>query len=531
MRGWAALVWGLGAVAIGFGLLSALLALFQPVTDLSLVWANLVVGLILVGVAAIASFDALRERARSGEGRRASRYATGALLRTALAVSIVCLLAFLSARHAVRFDWSQQRVNTLSQQSLQVLAELEHELRITAFFDADAAPLVRDLLRRYEYQSDRVRLEFVDPNRRPDRVAALEVDEQILARGLVRITSGEEKLDVTEFTESSVTNALVKLTRDGHKKVYFLEGHNERLVSGQGVAGAAGVETAEGKEGYSRIAAALRNETYLVEPLLLASRGEVPEDAAALVIAGPTRPLFDQEHQALRRYLERGGALAVLIDPRAQTDLFDDLRSFGVALSDDVVVDQAQSLFGRATSPFAASYAPRHPITEGLRESALFHMARSVVTLSEAETDFETLVYTGDNSWAERDLEGWVRRGSVSFDDGDLAGPVPLAVAGTPRLDPPSAEARLVVFGDSNFASNEFVDTFRNKDLFLNAINWLIGDEEHIAVRPNLARSSSVELSNQQFQQVVFLSLFALPEGIAVVGVVAWWMRRKRPGR
>ena len=50
-------------------------------------------------------------------------------------------------------------------------------------------------------------------------------------------------------------------------------------------------------------------------------------------------------------------------------------------------------------------------------------------------------------------------------------------------------------------------------------------------MRPNVARSSSVELSNQQFRQIVFLSLFAVPEGIAVVGVVAWWMRRKRPGR
>ena len=531
MRGWTALVAGLGAVALGFGLLSALLALFQPVTDLSLVWANLVVGLLLVTVAASFSFDTLRERARSGEGRRASRYATGALARSALAIAILGMLAFLSARHAVRFDWSEQQVNTLSQQSLQVLTGLEQEVWITAFFDAEAAPLVRDLLRRYEYESERIRLEFVDPNRRPDRVAALEVDEQLLARGLVRIASGDQKLDVSEFSEASLTNALVKLTRAGNKKIYFLEGHNERLVSGEGAAGAAGVETAEGKEGYSRIAAALRNETYQVERLLLASRGEVPEDAAALVIAGPTRPLFDSEHEALRRYLGRGGALAVLIDPRAQTDLYEDLRSFGVELSDDVVVDQTQSLFGRATSPFAASYAPRHPITEGLRESTLFHMARSVVTPSDAELDFETLVYTSDNSWAERDLEGWMRQGSVSLDDGDLAGPVPLAVAGTPRLDPPNSEARLVVFGDSNFASNEFVDAFRNKDLFLNSINWLVGDEEHISVRPNLARSSSVELSNEQFQQVVFLSLFALPEAIAAAGVVAWWMRRKRPGR
>ena len=534
MKGWAALLGGLGGVAVGFGLLSALLALFQPVTDLSLVWGNLVVGLVLLAVAAGSSLDSLRERARSGEDRRSGRYAARALVRTGLAVAILCMLAFLSARHSARFDWSEQQVNTLSQQSRELLAGLDHDVRITAFFDEAASPLARDLLRRYEYESDRVQLEFVDPNRRPDRVADLGVDEQLLARGLVRVTRlddrGDEKVDVTELSEANLTNALVKLSRAGHKKVYFLEGHNERMISGEAAAGAAATETAEGEQGYSRIAAALRNETYRVESLLLASLGEVPEDAAVLVVAGPTRPLFDLEHEALRRYLDRGGALAVLVDPRAQTDVYDDLRSFGVALDDDVVVDQAQSLFGRATSPFAASYAPDHPITESLRESVLFHMARSVVILPDAEEDFETLVYTSEGSWAERDLDGWMRRGSASFGEGDLAGPVPLAVAGTPRLDPPNPEARLVVFGDSNFASNEFVDTFRNRDLFLNSINWLMGDEEYISVRPNVARSSSVELDNRQFQHIVYLSLFAVPEGIAVVGVLAWWLRRKRSG-
>ena len=48
----------------------------------------------------------------------------------------------------------------------------------------------------------------------------------------------------------------------------------------------------------------------------------MPEDANVVVDAGPTRPFHPTEKDALQRYLARGGALLVMIDPRAATDLY-----------------------------------------------------------------------------------------------------------------------------------------------------------------------------------------------------------------
>src|SRR5690606_22129902 len=112
-------------------------------------------------------------------------------------------------------------------------------------------------------------------------------------------------------------------------------------------------EFATGPDTWGRAAEALVNETYRVAPLLLATQPEVPDDAAAVVIAGPTRPFFEGEIAALTRYVERGGALFVAIDPRAQTNLYALLSSFGVVLGDDVVVDRALAIFGQATTPLA----------------------------------------------------------------------------------------------------------------------------------------------------------------------------------
>jgi hypothetical protein len=188
-------------------------------------------------------------------------------------------------------------------------------------------------------------------------------------------------------------------------------------------------------------------------------------------------------------------------------------------------------LFGRATSPFAAEYAA-HPITEGFGEPSLFHMARSVGPGEERTNDFVSLVRTGTASWSETNLEQWSREGSAGYDAGsDILGPVSLGVAGTPNLGATGEEEpRLVVFGDSDFASNELIDGFLNRDLFVNSISWLLGEAEHISVRPNQARASRFQLTGEQFAWMRTLSLFVLPESIAVLGVLAWWSRRSRGG-
>jgi ABC-type uncharacterized transport system involved in gliding motility auxiliary subunit len=87
-----------------------------------------------------------------------------------------------------------------------------------------------------------------------------------------------------------------------------------------------------------------------------------------------------------------------------------------------------------------------------------------------------------------------------------------------------------VVVGDADFASNEMVDAYLNRDLFVNAVNWLLGDVEAIAVRPNRSRASRFQPTAEQFQRIRMLSLFVLPQLLAVLGVFTWWSRRHKNG-
>ena len=534
MMGWSALLAGLGAVALGFGLLTAVLAIFQPLMDFGWVLANLLLGVVLLGGAVASSLDSLRERMASGEARRVGKYGGSALLGTISGIAILSAIAFLSTRHSQRFDWSEQKVNTLSEQSSELLGRLDRDVRMTAFFNAAEAPPVRDLLERYDHESGRVQLEFVDPLRRPDLVEAFEVDEESLARGFVRIAVGDAHLDLDEFSESGVTNAILKLLQGAGRKIYFLEGHNERSFEG---------ERGEAAKGYSQATAALRNETYLVEPLLLASLGEVPMDADAVVLAGPTRPLLDIEHEALHSYLNRGGALFVLLDPRANTDIDRDLETWGIKAGSDVIFDAKLALFGQANSPFSSRYES-HPITEKMRDTVLFRMARSITVSDPEGARLREIVFTGEDSWAERDLESWYATGRAQYDPGDLIGPVSVLVAGTlpassgdaapsnaEDSDAAELESRIVVVGDSDFATNELISNYQNRDLFVNAVNWLVDDTDQIAIRPPISRASRFKMTGAQFMRIQYLSLFVVPEAIAIAGVISWWMRRKRPVR
>jgi ABC-type uncharacterized transport system involved in gliding motility auxiliary subunit len=496
--------------------------MFQPLTSPTWLWGHLGLGALLLVASVGMSLDDLRERMSSGEGRRAGKYGTSALLSATLGLAILAGLAFLSERYSTRFDWTENQVHTLSEQTQQVLESLDQDVEITVLSDAFEEAAFRPLLERYEATSGRVQLAFADPNTRPDLVEAFGLQDTDLSRGVIRVAYAGASVEVLEFDESGITNAIVKLTRSGGKRVCFSEGHNERVAVGEG---------ADDPRGFGRAAGALRNETYEIETVLLAQTGSVPDDCDALVIAGPTRPLLDIEHEALARYLEAGGALLVLLDPRANTDLATDVRSWGVEVGEDVVFDRSLALFGRATSPFAAEYAA-HPITEDFGEPSLFHMARSVRPGEERTNDFVSLVRTGTASWSETNLEQWAREGSAGYDaESDTLGPVSLGVAGTPNLGATGEEEpRVVVFGDSDFATNELIDGFLNRDLFVNSVSWLLGEAEHITVRPNQARASRFQLTGEQFAWMRTLSLFVLPESIAILGVLAWWSRRSRGG-
>ena len=188
----------------------------------------------------------------------------------------------------------------------------------------------------------------------------------------------------------------------------------------------------------------------------------------------------------------------------------------------------------------------QHPITKDMANVMTgFPLTRSVGPATSAPSGFRATVLarTSRDSWGETDLAGLKRGQPARRDATDTQGPVPVLTAVTiaPTPDakadpkaPPTAEddaakrpeGRLVVMGTSTFASNQALGFQGNRDLLLNIVAWLAGQEGEIAIRPKDARQNPIFLTAAQSRTVLWLSIAILPGAVMVCGI--WLVVRRR---
>ena len=445
---------------------------------------------------------------------------------TLMVLAIVGMLNFLGQRYTHRIDLTEGRLHSLADLTIQTLQGLQTDVVAVAFMEGGGDADLRSLLEQFAvHGADRFEFEFVDPDRDPDRASTY----GITAYNTLVLEADGRRQTVMELTEKEITNRLLKVVRDRQERVYLTVGHGERpLASEHG--GALG-----------RLQQRLTEIDYVVrDSLFLAREGHVPDDCRVLIIAGPQSAFLSQEVEAVGAYLDGGGSVLLLADPGTVTGLESLMASWGVILGDDFVLDTSGigTLFGLDfTIPVATKYDAQHPITRKHQTGAIttYEFVRSVRLDSQAiattQMDAAALVFTGEQSWGEADLEALQPgRGQVevSFDDADLPGPVSLAVA---AHDTARAGGRLVVFGDSDFAADGYFDMQGNSDLVLNAISWLAEDEELIAIRPREAGFRPIALSESQSDWIFWWTVVLFPGAVAVLGFVVvsrggrWSMR------
>jgi ABC-type uncharacterized transport system involved in gliding motility auxiliary subunit len=512
----------LGLLLLAFGFVATAFVEF-PASD-PFVLVNVILGAGLLLLTVVFGLDNLRGLI----GQRSTRYGASAALYSLLVVALLVGLSYLGVRHHHRWDLTESGAYTISPQSKKVIDSLKDKLVITAFAEGGQNPQLETLLDGYRYLSPgQVETRIVDPDKEP----SLAEQMKITTVPSVHLQYGKESFVVTQPTEETVTNGIIRVTRSGKKLIYFTEGFGEPSI-----------QNADDPKGFSEVKLALEQENYDVKPLLLPSVEQVPDDASAVVLAGPTRPLTDAAIAALDAYLKRGGHLLALVGPHPDSKADEKLAAFlaqwGVKLGNDIVIDREVRLFEGprlGVVPLSRTYGT-HPITQGFKDFTVFPQTSSVEPAAEGKKGLQAtwLVKTSESSWAETDVGDVFAKGLATLDQTDRKGPVSIAVAVTANLkelgaNPPEGvtDARLVVFGSSLFANNQQLEQSRlNGDLFLNAVGWLVGQEELVSIRSQSVRASRADLTPKQAAQVFYLSVFIIPELLIALGIWVWWRRR-----
>lgn len=468
-----------------------------------------------------------------------------------LMLILVIMVNYLSSRNYVRHDLSRERFYALSEKTRALLASLDDRVRITVFIQPGheiylhAYDDLVQLLREYEYASDnRIVVERIDPDRNLARAEALMTRLNLPGPNVVVLEQGErhkiihaEQLMEMDYQpllrggsprkltfrgETAISSALLAITQTERPRVYFLEGHGERDFNER-----------DDYVGLSSMGEEIRRDDIELEPFSFARQNNLPDDASALIIAGPTRRYSDGELERIRAYLERAGRLILMLNSETDAGFAPLLDQWGIESLDSLVVDPARTLSG---FDLLVDQYGTHPVSDPLAGiTTVFYWPRALpLKAGDAarpraadEPKPTALALSSPAAWAETDLE----RQPHAFDAArDRSGPVPVAVA-VERGPLASAAVeippmRVVVFGDVDFISNAGVSG-GNGDLFMNALNWVLERDNLMAISPRPVSEARLMISRNRLAALFWIVVGALPALAATTGLVVWWRRRR----
>ncbi|MDF7807365.1 GldG family protein [Pontiellaceae bacterium B12219] len=466
-----------------------------------------------------------------------------------LAFVLIQMIGFISMRNPVRLNMSGRTYYELSDKTLRLLNELESEVTVTVFFQEEHKLYldIENLLEEYQYHSRNIRVEWVDPTRDRAQTEKLAnkyglTEAQVVVFDIggrskvvkqadladLTLPKGHKEYVITAFKgEQAFSSAIYGLMQEEAPIVYFLVGHGEQRIT-----------DFDQMSGYSKIGTVVLRDNVEVKELMLSGEKQIPDDAAALIIPGPTKMMSAVEIEMIEDYLNRSGRVMVLLDALKETGLEPMLNRWGVALRNDIVVDPENTLRG---SDVHIRRYNTHPISMEMNSIVQFILPRSVMPL-EVESDVVSedrptavpLFFTSDKSWSETQVE----ESTAKFDEGtgDMRGndpnrPISLGVAvergaSQTMLDVQIRSSRIVVFGDSDFVTNGNL-VGGNEDLFMSALNWLLDREELMAIAPKPIEEVKLTVSARQLRQLFWINVTGIPAVAMVIGLMVWFRRRK----
>ena len=442
-----------------------------------------------------------------------------------LVLLIVGLLDYLTIRHSWRVDTTSQREFSLSEQTVSILRNLDREVTLAAFVSDSEMRQMEDRMIEYTHYSGKFNYEIIDPIKEPERVREFfGPDKQYLDLPTVVLKTELKDEEINSTGEEEITNALIKVTRDESRKVYFVQGHGEKTI----------FPDEPGMASSQFVKDELEKQHFQVDALNLFQENSVPEDADVLVVAGPVKMLASNEVEALSNFLSSGGNVLAMLDPETESGLEELMNDWNVKLNRDLVLESHSSFVltssglnrqsSVSTAPSAAEYGD-HMITKNFRYATTFVQSQSLSVVDEEDSDTEVtdLVYTSSNSWGEMDLKRLYEEKQAEQDEGDSEGPTTLAMA-VEKDD--SVKTRLVVVGDSDFASDVYVGQAPgNMDFFLNIVSWLAEEEDLISVRPKEPENRSLTMTMRQQKLTLFFLIILLPIVAVRMGIHIYMKR------
>lgn len=484
--------------------------------------------------------------------KRRLKYGTNAVVLTLAVAASVVLIYGLMERYRFRLDLTQHKEFSFSEQTDSALSGLNREVKITAFFrrgntldDALSRRRVNDVLTAYQARNSKIDWQMVDP----DVEIEPAVQYQITTDGTIVFQSGPNRKDIYksqlfDYSKSFVgeglfTNAILRVTRDRQDKLCFLGGHGERSINDIN------------PTGLNEVRSYLQKNNYKIDTFTFVTTRKVPSDCDLLVICAPEKQLSPEDDESIGDWVKQGRKLLLFLEPYGPLPLPLTSQYLGLESNPNLVIDSQKHLLLGPQYP--SPVMQNHEVTRDLTGvTPVFATARGLVVKDMEGFESAPIMKTTPQAWGETDLSGK----TPNLDPQDIKGPLTLVWAirkvrkhslrerepseptseinasSTPRSGTAPAEKvkspLSIIVGDADFASNGWLKSPGNVDLFLNMVGWLIGDENQITIRPSTPEFRNLTLTAAETQFVFYFTQFCYPAVVLAIGGFFWFRRRNR---
>jgi len=465
------------------------------------------------------------------------KYGGYAALITIAVITALLLLNLMMGQFAFQTDLTWSKLFSLTDQTLQVLDQLETPVRFYGLWQpGDEDPQIIDIINLYSAKSRYINFEVLDPNRNPGFIARYDRDRTgIPLRSLIvegekgfRIITPAEMYDISQnqqgqryisgiAAERRITNAIQFVGTGTNPVIYELTGQYNTPLSG----------LREITENYI-----LRELNLMLSP--------IPDDASLIILHSPQRDLTPDEAEMLLDYLDRGGRFFVLADYyiRELSNLNRVLASYGITFNYGIVRETDPGFLTadpRISIAVMAEHEILQPVINSRMTPPVLAEAMSITELDTRRRSIEIKPFMSTSSRAY--LRTDINNMFLSSMPSDIPGPLTLAVTVTdpywndsgtaqPLLQRSFQQTRIVAIGSAAFVDLAYFGFETNMDVFLNSINWLLDRPVSIT-----ARSKSVlifPLQLNRVQMFVFSGIFigVIPLAFFIAGFITWMKRR-----
>ena len=460
------------------------------------------------------------------------RFQVGAVVTTAAVLAIAIFIVLLCYKLDWSYDMTQERLFTLSSQTIAALDDLNADVHIAGVYrSGQEEQMVKTLLNEYTKVSDKISVEYIDAEKEPAKLASYQLDVAAVTNGSIIIKSNsrykildnaslfEETGEGSVFSgEREITGAIRYVTSEKMPVIYFVEGDGET----------------DSATSLTKAVSGLQQDAYEVQTLRLTEGDSIPDDASLLVFVSPKTDITSDELTKIEAYIREGGSIFIMIDSVMNSNETDYsnlsklANEFGIGITNNYVVEEDSRYFLSQYNLYLIPLFGSHEIVDPISEAGnmvILPIARGLGTIDYDKTEIvnTVLLQSSDKSWIRADMT----IADAKFTKNDYMGPAPLAYASVKsNVKWGQDAARMVVVGNSSFAIDGNIEVQANRDFFLNCASWLVGENKSDVIVSKTINSGALIIRGSEFTGLSILCVAVLP-GLAFFTAFIVWMRRR----